>query len=242
MDNKLYKVEFHVHTRGSKDSILNKYLLLVACKIKRIDCIAITDHNEIYYALKCKKLFSKHGIKVIVGEEIFSEDGEIIGLFLSKKIEKGLSSVETIKSIKKQGGIVYIPHPFEPYRKDTVLKEDVIKNRLKDIDCIEMHNGRNRKSSISDKQFELCKRYDVIPVIGSDAHTFFEVGRNFMFLKDIDKDKILLSIKNCDQFQKKKCIAISHVFTKIARVIKIIERGDVHEIRRIINKKLGKSR
>lgn len=239
---KVYKVEFHVHTRGSKDSILNKYLLLLICKIRKIDCVAITDHNEIYYALKCKELFKKFGINVIVGEEIFSQDGEIIGLYLNKKIEKGLSSLETIKRIKKQGGIVYIPHPFEPYRKDTVLNEDVINKEIKDIDCIEIHNGRNRKDFISDKQFELCRKYALTPVIGSDAHTFFEVGRNCMFLSDIGRDKILLSIKKCNQLQKSKCIAISHIFTKVARVIKIIEKGDIHELRRIINKKIGRCR
>lgn len=59
MNKKNFKVEFHIHTRGSKDSILNKYMLLLMCKMKKIDAIAITDHNEVQYALKCKKMFKK---------------------------------------------------------------------------------------------------------------------------------------------------------------------------------------
>ena len=88
---KEYKTEFHVHTRYSKDSCLNYLMLLLMLKIKKIDTIVITDHNEIKGALKYQKKLQKHHINVIVGEEIFTTKGEIIGLNLNKRIQEGLT-------------------------------------------------------------------------------------------------------------------------------------------------------
>lgn len=173
---------------------------------------------------------------------MYSREGEIIGLYINKKIEKGLSARDTIREIKKQGGIVYIPHPYEPYRKDTVLNDDALESNILNVDCIEIHNGRNRKKFISDNQKEICEKYNSIAVIGSDAHTFLELGRNYMILENIEKDKILSSIKNSNIFSKKNCINISHFFTKIARFIKILEKRDIYELRRIINKKIKRNR
>ena len=147
----MLKAEFHVHTRCSKDSMLGKYFILLICKIKKINCIAITDHNEIEGALKYRKLLQKYNIQVIIGEEIFTSDGEIIGLFLKEKISPKLSVKETIKQIKNQDGLVYVPHPYDEKRKKTVLKEEYIKEFSKEIDVIEIHNGRNiedRKSVV----------------------------------------------------------------------------------------------
>ena len=112
----MYKSEFHVHTRYSKDSILSYWLLLLILKIKKINTVAITDHNEVAGALKYKDKFKKHGIELIVGEEIFTNKGEIIGLGLTTKIEPDLSPKETIKQIKEQNGIVYVPHPYDEKR------------------------------------------------------------------------------------------------------------------------------
>ena len=97
----MIKAEFHIHTRYSKDSILNKYFILIMCKIKGIKLLAITDHNEIKGALKYSKFLKKHNIDVIIGEEIMTNCGEIIGLFLTKRIEPNLSVEETINLIKE---------------------------------------------------------------------------------------------------------------------------------------------
>lgn len=233
----LKRIEFHIHTRYSKDSILNFWFLLILCKIKRIDCIAITDHNEIKGALKYQEKLEGHGIKVIVGEEIFTKDGEIIGLYLKEKIEAKLSVEETIQKIKEQGGLVYIPHPYEPYRKKTVLREEKIKEHKDKIDLIEVHNGRNRNYSISKKQEELADKYKLRKVVGSDAHTFFELGRNTMLIASFDRSEILQAIETGQIFSQKTANLFAHQWTRVVRLIKMIGRGEWYELYRIINRK-----
>lgn len=234
------KIEFHIHTKYSKDSLLNFFFLLIQCKLKKIDCIAITDHNEIQGALKFKKKFKKFNILVIVGEEIFTKDGEIIGLYLNKKIEPNLSAKETIQKIKEQGGFVYIPHPYEPYRTKTVLKEEEISNNRDLIDLIEVHNGRNRSLDISQKQLRIAEKYNLRKVIGSDAHSFFELGRNTMVIDDPEKENILKSIENSKIYSFKKAILWAHFWTKIVKVIKVVLRGEWNELFRLINKRSKK--
>ena len=139
----MFKVEFHVHTKYSHDSMLPLWLLYLKCRLKKIDYIAITEHNNIIGALKFKKFCKKRGsqVKVIVGEEIMTSGGEIIGLFLCKKIQAGMTPEDTISEIRKQKGVVYIPHPYDEKRHKTVLKEEYIKANILNIDCIECHNG-----------------------------------------------------------------------------------------------------
>ena len=239
---KIYKTEFHVHTRYSKDSILPFWLLIMMLKIKKINTIAITDHNEIAGAIKFKKKFLQHGIELIVGEEIFTNKGEIIGLGLSKKIESNLSPSETIKQIREQNGLVYVPHPYDEKRYKTVLVEDKIKKNKNSIDFIEVNNGRNISVKFDDKQNQIAEKYNIQKIIGSDAHTFFEVGRNYIITKskvtvDNAKDEC------CDAtFVGKKCINFAHKWTKVARIMTFICKGDFHGIIRIIKKKFTRGK
>lgn len=231
------KIEFHIHTRYSSDSSLNKYFILLMCKIKKIDGIAITDHNEIKGAIKYKKFLEKHKVNVIVGEEIFTNEGEIIGLFLKEKIEPFLSPEETIKQIREQLGLVYIPHPYDIKRKKSVLKEQYIQQFSNQIDLIEIHNGRNISNDYSVKQKDISDMYNILPIIGSDAHTFFELGRNYViFQGTMSKENLRASIENA-QFVTKKCIKISHIYTKYVKLLKMLLRGDINGLYRIISKR-----
>lgn len=233
------KIEFHVHSIASNDSLLTKFFMCLMCKIKKINCLVITDHNEIWFAQKYKSYFKKNNIDVIVGEEIFTNEGEIIGLFLTEKINPGLSLGETIKLIKKQDGLVYVPHPYDPKRRKTVLKENSMKKYLKEIDFIEMHNGRNYYKETSDKQLEIVENFSSNKVIGSDAHTFYELGRNYCYVDSYDKEFFVSNMKNA-VFHKKKCIKIAHLNTKVVKLIKIILRGDINGFVRIIKRKIKK--
>lgn len=233
------KIEFHIHTRYSKDSFQSKLFLMLKCKLKKIDCIAITDHNEIKGAIKYQPYFLKHKIMVIVGEEIFTKDGEIIGLFLKKKIEPNLSALDTINKIKEQNGLVYIPHPYDEKRAKTVLKYEEIVNNKNSIDMIEIHNGRNIKKEFSQMQQKIADELNLFPIIGSDAHTFLEVGRNYVVLnekKQITKDNLVNCLKNAN-YIKKDCINWIHHYTKIVRILKMLMKGDFNGVYQIIKKK-----
>ena len=234
------KVELHTHTNYSHDSLLNKWLYLAILKLKGINVVGITDHNEIEGAKKIKAFLGKFGIKVILGEEIFSEKGEIIGLFIEEKILPGLSPRETMLQIKKQGGIVYIPHPYDEKRYKTVLPEEDIKLNSDLIDVIETHNGRNIRSFFSDKQLEICKRYNKITCVGSDAHTFIELGRNYNVMEEFNDSLDFLDKLKKSESVKKDCLQVCHQLTKIDRIIKLLGKGQFNELFRVIYKRYRK--
>ncbi len=218
------KTEFHIHTRFSKDSLLTGPFLLLMCKFRKIKCIAITDHNELKGALSYRNSFEKKGIRVIPGEEIFSKDGEIIGLFLKERIEPGMSAEKTAKEIKKQGGMVYIPHPYDEKRYKTVIKEDALQRIIGDVDIIEVHNGRNVSPAFSEKQKEIQSMYGKTACVGSDAHTFFEIGRNYAKLSSVEKDELLKALETAE-FTERKCLFLSHKWTIVAKLLKRFGRG-----------------
>ncbi|MFL5876114.1 MAG: glycosyltransferase, partial [Solirubrobacteraceae bacterium] len=108
----LIGVDLHMHTNHSHDCATPVEKLLETAKARGLGAIAITDHNEISGALDARD--KADGIKVIVAEEVKTADqGEVIGLFIEEKIPRGLTLEETIAEIKRQGGLVYVPHPFD---------------------------------------------------------------------------------------------------------------------------------
>lgn len=240
MLKKMHRMQLHVHTKYSHDSILSFFLLYMKCLLSKIDYIAITEHNNIDGAIAFKNYCKKRGDKVhvIIGEEIMTTEGEIIGLFLNKSIPKGLSPKETINEIKKQNGIIYIPHPYDEKRKKTVLKEIYIKKFRDSIDYIECHNGRNVSLDFSIRQSKIAEKYNLEKIIGSDAHTVFEIGRNIIEtpMKPNTPELFKIAIENSNFFPN-KCLKFCHQLTKIAKGINLLKRGDTYELCRIIYKK-----
>lgn len=236
------KLEVHVHTKKSKDSLMPFWLLYLKCRVQNIKWIAITEHNNIDGGIEFKKFCKKHGdhIRVIVGEEIFTNKGEIIGLYLTESIQPGLSPEETITQIKAQHGVVYVPHPYDEMRKKTVLEESEINKYQADIDCIEIHNGRNISDRYGEIQQNMSKKYNIRPIVGSDAHTIWEIGRNYLLVENeydlCDKEKFLQAIEEAS-IKKKKCIKFAHKLTKIDKAIKMISEGRLNEVCHIINKR-----
>jgi len=235
------KVLLHVHTSYSLDSIMDKYLLLMMCKIRGIDCLAITDHNEIEGALSWRGFLQSHGVSVIVGEEIFTNQGEIIGLFLEKKISRGMTVQETIDAIEQQNAIVYIPHPYDLSRQKSVLEYSALLQYKERVQLIEIHNGRNRSKQYTLEQQRIGKEVGAIPVVGEDAHCFFEVGRNYLILPDFyDKETFLKAISSPLVIHVSESISFAHFVTKCVRIYKMIKMGRYHELYRAIEKKIRK--
>lgn len=239
----MIRLETHCHTRYSKDSLLLHSLLYMKCRLHHIDAIAICEHNNIQGALKFKEYCAKRNNKVfvIVGEEIMTASGEIIGLYLNEEIPAGLSCDETIDRIKSQGGVVYVPHPYDEKRAKTVLEEACISSNSYRIDCIECYNGRNVEEKYSVMQERIANKYGLVKVIGSDAHTLMEVGRNYMEVDSIpsNSSEFKSVIKGCT-FHTKPCIKLAHKVTKCAKLIKMIVKGNFNEIYRVINRKIKK--
>lgn len=161
------KVDLHTHTCYSYDTFTPMDKTIAAIKQSGIDCVAVTDHNEIAGALKMQKIAP---FKVIVGEEIFTADGEIIGLFLKAKIPMDLSALETIRRIKAQGGLTYLPHPFTWFARR-------LKNRLAWkfvheglIDIVEVYNASATVLTSFKTVHELSTGTGVAKAAATDAH------------------------------------------------------------------------
>ena len=105
----MIKADLHVHTCYSVDCNTPLQRIVDRCLKIGINCLAVADHNTISGALKLKEMAP---FKVISAEEIMTSMGELIGLFLTEEVPKGLSPEETIARIKSQGGLVGIPHPY----------------------------------------------------------------------------------------------------------------------------------
>ena len=239
------KVELHVHTRFSKDSFLCFWPLYIMCRIKGIEWLAITDHNCLIGALQFADFCSKHGSKlhVIPGEEIYTSEVEVIGLYLKQEIPQGLSAKETIDLIKKQNSIVYVPHPYDEMRHKTVLFESAIRENIGLIDCIEVHKGRNISPHYDEEQKKIADNYQLAPVIGSDAHTLIEIGRNYLILPELELDtpeNFKMAIR-ASKFHTKSCVKFAHCITKFVKLSKLMLQGDFYEIRRIITRKIKRN-
>jgi predicted metal-dependent phosphoesterase TrpH len=185
----MYKVDLHTHSTASPDGGITEVQYRKALESGLLDCIAVTDHNRIDYA---QSLQASLGEQIIVGEEIMSSGGEIIGLFLTSVIPAGLTPQETITQIKDQGGLVYVPHPFETIRKG--LHPGILDELVDHIDAIEVCNGRAFIQNRSEQAVVWARLNHVVPIASSDAHGFHGLGRTYMQMNRLPTHNDLLEL------------------------------------------------
>lgn len=175
------RADLHNHTHFSPDSILSPEQLVERCLARKIDCIAVTDHNTIRGGIEVRKIVEARGLEtptVIVGEEVRSAEGEILGLFLTGDIPRGLSGEETIHRIKSQGGVVGVPHPFDRLR--SALDYQRMVALIERIDFIETLNARIVFKAHNDKARRFAAENGMITSAASDAHSPREIGRAYV--------------------------------------------------------------
>lgn len=169
-----FKVDLHTHSSASPDGGITKVQYERALQQNLLDYIAVTDHNRIDYALMLQQ---ELGPRIIVGEEIMTTVGELVGLYLTAVIPAGLTPLETVKQIKDQGGIVYVPHPFESVRKG--LHPGVMEELIDYLDLIEVCNGRAFLQNRSAQAVVWAKLNYKTGVASSDAHGYHGLGRTY---------------------------------------------------------------
>ncbi len=174
-------IDLHTHSVASPDGSLTEKDYLRMLEVGELDFVAITDHNTADFALGLKKQLSQElGKKIIVGEEIRTTKGEIIGLYLTKTISKLLSPLETVKEIRRQGGLVCIPHPFERVRRGMQLHDlDAIAD---EVDIIEVHNGRAVFQNKSKQAYAWAAAHQCLGVASSDSHAVPGWGTTYTIL------------------------------------------------------------
>ena len=155
--------------------------------------MAITDRNEIAGAFEVKRIAP---FKVIVGEEVLTNKGEIIGYFLTEKIPGRLSPEETVARIKEQGGLVCVPHPYDPLRSGTRIRPQALKEILPKVDLIEVFNSKSMLLRDSARALELAQKHGLPGTAGSDAHVIQEIGSTYMELPEFnDVGQFLQSVQ-----------------------------------------------
>jgi len=171
------RMDMHVHTRISYDSLNDPGRLLRAAVERGLDRVVITDHNEIEGALRMQKL---DPTRFLVGEEVKTREGaDVIGILLTERIPKNTPARETCERIRAQGGVVYLPHPFDTRRSGGAHLLDELADV---IDVIEAHNARCYRPSLNQQAAAWAKAHGYLVGAGSDAHTIAELGRGVVEL------------------------------------------------------------
>jgi predicted metal-dependent phosphoesterase TrpH len=186
------RVDLHTHTHYSPDALTAPTAFIDACLARGVNCVAVTDHNTIRGAVAMRDAFP---LKIIVGEEIRTLDGEIIGLFLKEDVPPRLSADQTVKLIKEQGGLVSIPHPFDRLRRKSLSEEAAL--RVADsIDIFETFNARVTFSRDNQRAQRFAQDHNLLIAAVTDAHTPGELGRSYVEVPDFDgPDEFLKSLK-----------------------------------------------
>ncbi len=189
-------VDLHMHTDHSPDCATPVEVLLAEAKERGLGAIAVTDHNEISGAHEARA--KAHGIKVIVAEEVkTAQEGEVIGLFIEERIPRGLTLAETIAEIKRQGGLVYVPHPFD--RLHSVPDYENLLPVLDDVDAIEVFNPRVAISEFNEEAARFAAKYRLPAGAGSDAHVPQGLGSVRIRMRDFEgPEEFLESLRDAD--------------------------------------------
>jgi len=201
----LIEVDLHMHTDHSGDCATPVDVLIHTARDRGLGAIAITDHNEVSGAIEARKLAEELGdIKVIVAEEVkTAEQGEVIGLFLEEKIPKGLTMAETIREIRAQGGLVYVPHPFDRFH--SVPDYEHLLDIVEEIDLLEVFNPRVAVTSFNEEAVRFARKYRIVPAAGSDSHVAQGLGSVRQRIHDFDGPaEFLEAMRDADITRKHK--------------------------------------
>jgi predicted metal-dependent phosphoesterase TrpH len=201
----LIEVDLHMHTDHSGDCATPVDVLINTARDRGLRAIAITDHNEVSGAIEARKLAEELGdIKVIVAEEVkTAEQGEVIGLFLEEKIPKGLTMAETIREIRAQGGLVYVPHPFDRFH--SVPDYEHLLDMVEEIDLLEVFNPRVALTSFNEEAVRFARKYRIVPAAGSDSHVAQGLGSVRQRIHDFDGPaEFLEAMRGADITRKHK--------------------------------------
>jgi len=176
--------DFHTHDRFSRDSILSEDKFIRVALERGLTHVAVTNHNNVEGAIAVRDRVAALGVNdrltVILGEEVSTSDGEVVGLFLQRTIPRGLTADETADEIHAQGGLVSVPHPFDPFRPSHIRRLPLEKlARAGKIDMLEVFNSRVTFSRHNEQAAEFAARHGIPGIACSDSHSAFEVAMSF---------------------------------------------------------------
>ena len=213
--------DFHIHTRFSRDSILTEEKFIAKAIERGLTHVVVTNHNNVEGAIAVRDKVADLGLTdkltVILGEEVSTSDGEVVGVFLTKTIPRGLSANETADEIHRQGGLVSIPHPFDPFR-GSHIKEGPLRNlaEVGKIDMVEVFNCRITLQRHNEEAAEFAARYGIPGIAASDSHSSFEVAMACNVMPAFDTADELKAVLGQNEWHASRSSVLVHMTTRWA--------------------------
>ncbi len=205
-------VELHCHTYHSSDSLMLPKQILQACDRRGIDRVAITDHNSITGARETAALDPE---LVIIGEEILTTEGEILGYFVQEEIPEGLPPIEVVERLRAQGAVISISHPFDLTRGSRWSMK-TLETLFPLIDALEALNARCWNDQANDKAADIAHNAGLYITAGSDAHAPVEVGRAYLSLPSFsDADSFREALAHA-RIMGRRSVPLVHFYSRYA--------------------------
>jgi predicted metal-dependent phosphoesterase TrpH len=198
--------DLHLHTSWSHDCSIEVDELLDHAEAQGLGAIAVTDHNVFGGALEAVERARGRRLVVIPGEEVKTADqGEVIGLFLREEIPRGMSFGDTIEAVRAQGGLVYLPHPFD--RMHAIPKPATLHRHLAEIDVFEVYNARLLFEAYNDEALRFARKYNLMRGAGSDAHVLAGVGTGAVRMRRFSgPEEFLVSLRSAEVLRRPKSL------------------------------------
>ena len=206
-DREWIVADLHMHTSHSADCSIPVAELLDHAEAEGLGGIAVTDHNVFAGALEAAALARTRDLIVIPGEEVKTDNqGEVIGLFLNQEIPRGMSFTDTVAAIREQGGLVYVPHPFD--RMHAIPDPATLHRHLPEIDVFEVYNARLLFDGYNDEALRFANKYGLLAGAGSDAHVLPGVGTGALRLRRFEgPEEFLLALRTAEVLRRPKSLA-----------------------------------
>jgi predicted metal-dependent phosphoesterase TrpH len=198
--------DLHMHTSWSHDCAVDPADLIMYAEGSGLGAIAVTDHNAFGGALETAELARDHELIVIPGEEVKTDSqGEVIGLFLREEIPRGMTFAETVAAIKEQGGLVYLPHPFD--RMHSIPDPATLHRHLADIDVFEVYNARLLFEAYNEEALRFARKYNLTMGAGSDAHVLQGLGTGAVRMRAFEgAEEFLLSLRSAQVLRRPRSL------------------------------------
>lgn len=215
-DARRIRVDAHSHCEHSRDSRTPVAVQAAAVRRAGLDVVCATDHDTIDGALRLREIAD--GFRVIVGEEVTSRDGDIVGLFLERAVPRGLSAEETMARIHDQGGLVSVPHPFSRNRLNHI-RRDALERTAGAIDLVEVWNARELTAGENARAKAWAAARGIPGVAGSDAHRSFELGHAWLEMDDFTDRAAFLAATRAGTVHGRLTGVLVHVLTRYDKVM-----------------------
>jgi len=213
---KKIKVDLHMHSRYSRDSLNTLEDIVKTCQGKGLNVLCLTDHNVIDGALRLRDISP---LPVIVGQEITTLKGEIIAYFIDELVPPNLPPQEAIQRVREQGGIVSVPHPVDRIRKEAMGKENLM-TIIEQVDALEVFNSRCLLPGFNNEAQTLAQEHGLPGTAGSDAHSLIEIGTTYLEMPAFStRDEFLQNLVQAEIYGRRS-LPLVHLSSWISKRVK----------------------